>query len=79
MSLTIKPDLEAKIKELALGEGVSVEEYLERLVKMEEEAYRELEELALEGLNSGSAEDVGPSYWEEKHRRLDARLNDGSR
>lgn len=33
-----------------------------------------LEALALEGLYSGEPIDVGPSYWEDKHRRLDERL-----
>jgi len=34
----------------------------------------DLEALALEGLNSGEPIEAGPGYWEEKHRRLDARL-----
>ena len=37
-------------------------------------AEEELESLALEGLNSGPALEIGPGYWEEKHRRLDERL-----
>ena len=34
----------------------------------------ELQALALEGLNSGAPIESGPGYWEEKHRRLDERL-----
>ena len=39
-----------------------------------DQAEDELEALALEGLNSGEAIEVGQGYWEEKHRRLDERL-----
>ena len=37
-------------------------------------AEEELEALALEGLNSGDPIEVGPGYWEERHRRLEERL-----
>ena len=33
-----------------------------------------LEALAIEGLKSGDPMEIGPGYWEEKHRRLDERL-----
>jgi hypothetical protein len=33
-----------------------------------------LEALALDGFESGAPIEVGPSYWQEKHRRLDERL-----
>jgi len=41
-------------------------------------AEEELESLALDGMNSGDPLPVGPGYWEEQHRRLDERLNQGS-
>lgn len=75
MTITIDPKLEARIREKADAEGLSVEAYVERLVSAEEMAEEELEALALEGLNSGEPIEVGPDYWNEKHRRLDERLN----
>jgi hypothetical protein len=45
------------------------------LVRAEQQAEDELEALALEGLNSGEPIEAGPGYWEDKHRRLDERLN----
>ncbi len=74
MSITINPDLEAKLRELAEAEGLTVEAYLERVVRIEQQAEEELEALALEGLNSGDPIAVRPGYWEEKHRRIDDRL-----
>jgi len=74
MTITIDPKLEARIREKAEAEGLTVDAYVERLVGAEQAAEEELESLALEGLNSGAPIEVGPSYWEEKHRRLDERL-----
>lgn len=51
-----------------------MEAYLERLVRADKEAIDELEALATEGLASGDPIEVGPGYWDEKHRRLDERL-----
>ncbi|HLZ13670.1 MAG TPA: hypothetical protein VKP58_13875 [Candidatus Acidoferrum sp.] len=75
MSLAIRPDLEAKIREQADAEGLSVEAYLERLVAGERDGLDDLEKLALEGLNSGAPVKIGPSYWESKHKQLEERLN----
>ena len=74
MSLPIRPDLETKIREHAESRGLSIEAYLERLVGADEEASKEIETLALEGLNSGAPIETSPSYWQEKHRLLDERL-----
>lgn len=74
MTITIDPKLEARIREKAEAEGLTVEAYVERLVNAEQMAEEELEMLALEGLNSGDPIEVGPDYWNEKHRRLDERL-----
>jgi hypothetical protein len=75
MTITIDPKVEARLRERAEAEGLTVEAYVERLVKADQVADDELESFALEGLNSGVPIDVGPGYWEEKHRRLDERLN----
>jgi hypothetical protein len=75
MSITIDPKLEARIREKAEAEGLTVDAYVERLVGADQAEEEELESLALEGLNSGASIEVGPGYWEDKHRRLDERLN----
>ena len=75
MSITIHPPLETKLRTKAEAEGISVEAYLERLLKAQADAMDELQSLAAEGLNSGDPIEVGAGYWEEKHRQLDERLN----
>ena len=74
MPIEIDPKLEARIRERAEAEGLTVEAYVERLVQDDQAAVDELDALATEGVNSGDATEVGQGYWEEKHRRLDERL-----
>ncbi|MGA3188386.1 MAG: hypothetical protein ABSF22_14875 [Bryobacteraceae bacterium] len=74
MTITIDPKLEARLRERAESEGLTIDAYLERLVHSDQAAEQELETLALEGLNSGTPMEVGPGYWEEKHKLLDDRL-----
>jgi hypothetical protein len=74
MSITIHRELEARLREKAGVEGLSVEAYLERLLRADQQAEEELERLALEGLNSGELIEAGPGYWQEKHRRLEETL-----
>jgi len=74
MTITIDPKLEARLRERAEAEGLTVSAYLERLVQADQSAEEELESLALECLHSGDPVPVAPGYWEEKHRRLDERL-----
>ena len=72
--ILISSALEARLRARAAAAGVSVETYLERIAREDQEAEEELEALALEGLHSGDPIDVGSGYWEEKHRRLEERL-----
>jgi hypothetical protein len=65
----------AALKQRAADRGLSVQAYLDRLVHAEQEAEDELEALALEGLASGDSIEIGPGYWEAKHRQLDERLS----
>ena len=74
MSITIPPELEMRLRSQAETEGLSVEAYLERLVRTHERAEEELTGLALEGLGSGMPLEITPDYWQEKHRRLDEAL-----
>jgi hypothetical protein len=74
MSISIHPELETKLRARAEAQGLTVEAYVERLVRAEQEGDDELEALALQGLSSGAAIQVEKGYWEEKHRRLEERL-----
>ena len=72
MSITLQPELQAKLRERATEAGVTIEAYIERLVRADEAAMNDLEEFALEGLNSGEPiEADNDEYWQEKRRRLD--------
>jgi hypothetical protein len=74
MSIAIHPDLESRIRSRAEAQGLTIEAYLERLVRADQLGMEELESLALEGLNSGKPLEAGPSYWQDKHLRLDEHL-----
>jgi hypothetical protein len=74
MAITVRPDLENELRANAEAEGMSVEDYIERLLKSGGQAMAELEALAIEGIDSGPAVEPVPGYWEQKHRQLDERL-----
>jgi hypothetical protein len=74
MTISIDPTIEEQLRERAEAAGLSIAAYIERLVIADKSAEDELEGLAIEGLNSGDPIEVGPGYWEQKHRRLDERL-----
>jgi hypothetical protein len=75
MSITIHPPLETELRARAQAEGIPVEEYLERILRSEDETAAELETLAMEGVKSGDAIVAGAEYWDELHRRLENRVN----
>ena len=70
MSITIHPELEMRLRARADAEGLSIEAYIERIAREDQQAEEELEALALEGLNSGESIEADERYWEEKRRRL---------
>ena len=74
MSISIPPELERRLRARAEAEGITVEAYVERVLRTDQQAEDELETLAREGLDSGEPIEAGPGYWEEKHHRLDERL-----
>ena len=76
MRITIDPELESQLGNRAAAAGVSIEVYVERLIRADQQAEDELEALAMEGLRSGEPIEPGPGYWEEKHRRLDERIGE---
>jgi hypothetical protein len=71
MSIIINPELEKKLRDRAESEGISVEAYVERMVRVEFSLDDELERTALEGINSGDAIEITDSFWVERHRVLD--------
>ena len=72
--MTIDPKLEERLRRRAEAASLTIEAYIERLLAAEDE----LDSLAVEALNSGDPIQLGPGYWEEKHRRLDERLKNTS-
>jgi hypothetical protein len=74
MSIAVHPDLESRIRSQAEAEGLSIETYLERLVRADQLCTEELQTLALEDLASGEPLKIEPSYWQQKQRQLDERL-----
>jgi hypothetical protein len=60
MSISIHPELETTLRTRARAEGLSVEAYLERLLRAEQSAEDELTTLALDGVHSGDPIEVGP-------------------
>jgi len=62
--ILVSSALEGRLRARAAAAGVSVETYLERIAREDQEAEEELESLALEGLHSGDPIDVGSGYWE---------------
>jgi hypothetical protein len=70
MSLIIHPELEAKLRARADAEGVTVEAYVERIARDDEQAEQEFETLALEGLHSGESIPADETFWRDKQNRL---------
>jgi len=70
MSITIHPDLEVRLRARAEAEGLSVEAYVERIARDDQQAEAELEAYALEGLRSGESIAADERYWDQKRRSL---------
>jgi hypothetical protein len=70
VTITIRPDLESKLRARAEIEGLTIEAYVERIARDDQQAEEELEASALEGLGSGESIPADEKYWEEKRRGL---------
>ncbi|MBL8291627.1 MAG: hypothetical protein JNN08_07315 [Bryobacterales bacterium] len=70
MPITLHPELEARIRARADAAGLTVETYIERMVRDDEFAEEDLEGLAIEGLESGKSVEADAGYWAERRRRL---------
>lgn len=79
MSISLNPELERRLRERAAAEGLSVDAYLDNLVREDQSSRQAVESLITEAYESGEPIDIGPGYWEEKHRRLDERLDSAGR
>lgn len=78
MTITIHPELEARLQARADAEGLTVAAYVERIARDDERAEEELERLALAGLNSGESIVPDANYWESKKTRLIGRQHQTS-
>jgi hypothetical protein len=74
VSISLRPDLESKLRRKAQAEGLTVHKYVERLIAIAEPPNEELENLALEGFRSSEAIAADSQYWRAKHRCLDELL-----
>lgn len=74
MSFTVQPELEAKLRTRAEEQGTSVESYLERLIVIDDATRDRLEDLALEGLDSGRPVEGNDAFWSERRRVLDEHI-----
>ncbi|MSV31408.1 MAG: hypothetical protein EXQ57_02715 [Bryobacterales bacterium] len=70
MPITIQPDLEAMLLQPADAAGVTVETYIERIARDDQDAEKEVEALAIEGLNSGPSIAPDEAYWAAKRQQL---------
>jgi hypothetical protein len=78
MSITLHPPIETELRARAKAEGITVEAYLERLLCSEQEVLKDIESIAMEGINSGTPVEVGRAYSEKLPQRLDDRLKRSS-
>jgi len=64
MSITVHPELEAKLRTRAQEEGVSVDAYLERLVQDEAAEIAHTETLLQEATDSGNHIELNEQEWD---------------
>ena len=64
MSLTVHPELEAKLRARAKEEGVTVDAYLERLVEEEAAEIAHTEKLLQEATDSGNYIEITEDEWD---------------
>ena len=64
--------IDARIKK---GDYSSASDYMRDLIRNDQKKYVHLDEVLLEGINSGDSSEVTPAFWEKKHHQLKSRLN----
>jgi antitoxin ParD1/3/4 len=77
MNVSLPESLRRFAEKRAAAGYSSVSEYFRELLRLDRKraAEERLEELLLEGLDSGEPIEVTKEYWEKKRRDLEARLN----
>ena len=76
-SVPVTRELDAEVrKRMREGGFSSVAEYVRTALRADLEHARKdrLEQLLLDGLESGNGTEVTPEYWEERRRELNSRL-----
>ena len=76
MTISISEKLETKMRSQAEAQGITIEAYLEHLIRADEKSWDEVSRLAKEGLDSGDAFEAATDYWQEKHEALERRLKE---
>jgi antitoxin ParD1/3/4 len=78
MNIALPESMKAFVQQrVAEGGYSSVSEYVRDLIRADQKRRHEerIDQLLLEGLQSGEPIEVTPDYWEEKRRQLAARLD----
>ena len=63
--------IDARIKQ---GDYNSASDYLRDLIRSDQKKHIKLEDILLEGINSGAAVEVTPSFWEKKRQQLKLKI-----
>ena len=71
MAIAIDPQVEARLQEKAVAEGLTISAYIQRLVRIEDAAEAELETLALAGLSSGECIPGDDAFWQQWYERVE--------
>jgi len=73
LNISLPQSLKDYVEDQVKGSGYSTpSEYVRELLREDQKrrAQQKLEELLLEGLNSGKPIEITPEYWENKRRQL---------
>lgn len=57
------------------GDYNSASDYMRDLIRNDQKKYIDLDEVLLEGINSGNPVEASAHFWEKKRQRLPQRLN----
>ena len=74
MSISIQPDLEARLRERAGAQGISVDVYLERLIQDEDAEIAHSEALLQEAVDSGDYIELTEHEWDKMEREAMAEV-----
>ena len=81
MNISLPPRLREFVEQqVESGRYSTASEYVRELIRSDEKrrAQEKLEEMLLEGVNSGPAIEVNPQFWQDKLRRLKDKIDPAS-